>query len=250
MCKCLWIVGIILVLRCLSAFAAEPLLQQSDLTYLGAFRVPKGQNPSGCTNCDFTYSGPGALAYYPPHGSPGQESLIFVGYDRGQLLAEISIPTPVNSTNISALNTAIFKQAFADPTQGHRNDVGPSGCSSAGKLGGIAVVGNLVYGTAYEYYDASKCASASHFYTGLTLGTNYHGMYTVGTLNPGYYGGWITPVPTAAWKTMLGGPYLTGNCCLSIISRTSSGPAAFVFDPTKLEAVVKPYQRSAEGLAK
>ena len=30
----------------------------------------------------------------------------------------------------------------------------------------------------------------------------------------------------------LGAPYLTGNVALSIISRTSYGPAAFGFDPS------------------
>jgi hypothetical protein len=35
----------------------------------------------------------------------------------------------------------------------------------------------------------------------------------------------------AAWHALLGGPVLVGNCCISIISRTSFGPAAFVFNP-------------------
>ena len=35
---------------------------------------------------------------------------------------------------------------------------------------------------------------------------------------------------------LLGGPALTGNCCIPIISRTSFGPAAFAFDPGKLGA--------------
>ena len=38
----------------------------------------------------------------------------------------------------------------------------------------------------------------------------------------------------------LGAPYLTGQAALSIISRTSSGPAAFGFDPQRLGAAVTP----------
>jgi len=34
----------------------------------------------------------------------------------------------------------------------------------------------------------------------------------------------------------LGGPALTGQCCLAIVGRTSSGPAVFVFNPTDLGA--------------
>ncbi len=36
----------------------------------------------------------------------------------------------------------------------------------------------------------------------------------------------------AAWQSALGEPYLTGNGALSIISRTSSGPALFGFNPS------------------
>ena len=36
------------------------------------------------------------------------------------------------------------------------------------------------------------------------------------------------------WRRRLGGPALTGNCCIPIISRTSFGPAAFAFDPARL----------------
>jgi hypothetical protein len=40
----------------------------------------------------------------------------------------------------------------------------------------------------------------------------------------------MTTVP-AEWRFSLGGPALTGQCCISIISRTSSGPAASAFEP-------------------
>ncbi len=43
----------------------------------------------------------------------------------------------------------------------------------------------------------------------------------------------MAPIP-AEWRTQLGGPALTGNCCLSIISRTSYGPAVASFDPLKI----------------
>jgi hypothetical protein len=43
-------------------------------------------------------------------------------------------------------------------------------------------------------------------------------------------GGYMTAIPTE-WQALLGGPALTGNCCQSIISVTSSGPSATVFNP-------------------
>ena len=49
----------------------------------------------------------------------------------------------------------------------------------------------------------------------------------------GFVSGYMTPIPQE-WQSQFGGPYLTGQCCLAIISRTSFGPSATVFDPTTL----------------
>jgi hypothetical protein len=43
-------------------------------------------------------------------------------------------------------------------------------------------------------------------------------------------GGYMTVIPEE-WRSLLGGPALTGLCCVSILSTTSAGPAATVFDP-------------------
>jgi hypothetical protein len=45
----------------------------------------------------------------------------------------------------------------------------------------------------------------------------------------------MTPIPSA-WQSAFGGPALTGNCCQSIISASSAGPAATVFDPATVGA--------------
>jgi len=48
---------------------------------------------------------------------------------------------------------------------------------------------------------------------------------------PGHTAGWFSPIP-AEWRSVLGGSFLTGNSSgIPIISRTSVGPSAFVFDP-------------------
>src|SRR5206468_3120171 len=59
------------------------------------------------------------------------------------------------------------------------------------------------------------------------------GLYRVGRLGAGVVSGYLAEIPVA-WRALFGGPALTGNCCLAIISRTSYGPAAFVFDPADL----------------
>lgn len=92
------------------------LIQPSDLTYLGAFRLP---GPSGDSN--WGYSGY-AMTYYPDGDASGTDnypgSLFAVGHDHHQLVSEISIPIPVNSKNINDLNTATTLQPFADITGG------------------------------------------------------------------------------------------------------------------------------------
>src|SRR5262249_18996360 len=75
-----------------------PLLSQSSLNYLGAFRVTGGSHGSG-DNPIFDYT-QGPIAYCPEHNS-----IYMVGHTYDQAVAEISIPNIVNSSNIGALNT-------------------------------------------------------------------------------------------------------------------------------------------------
>ena len=84
------------------------------------------------------------------------------------------------------------------------------------------------------YYDANG-SQRLHFVSGLDLSVkgDVLGPYRVGKLGAGVVSGYFGLIP-AEWQAALGGPVLNGNCCLSIISRTSYGPAAFAIDPTKL----------------
>lgn len=92
------------------------LIQPSDLTYLGAFRLP-GDAPE---EIGWKWSGE-ALAYYPD-GDPGGPddgfpgSLFGTGHNWNQYVSEISIPVPVVSPgkNLEELNTAITLQPFRD----------------------------------------------------------------------------------------------------------------------------------------
>ncbi|MGD1995128.1 MAG: hypothetical protein PVI59_18200, partial [Anaerolineae bacterium] len=102
------------------------LVQPSDLTYLGAFRLPGGEDPPRT----FAYGG-NAMTFNPDgdpssaDGTPG--SLFITGHDRlaygglpdGSQVAEITIPTPVNSRNLEDLPVAAFLQDFHDVTAGY-----------------------------------------------------------------------------------------------------------------------------------
>jgi hypothetical protein len=92
---------------------AERLIQPTDLTYLGAFKLPDGPEGIG-----WEYSG-AAMTYYPngdpdgpADGYPG--SIFATGHDWNQYVSEISIPVPIVSSDkdVEDLNTATTLQDF------------------------------------------------------------------------------------------------------------------------------------------
>ena len=115
-----------LMLVAMAASAQTTLVQPDDFTYLGAFRLPGGDDRPQT----FAYGG-GAMTCNPngdPSGAsdgfPG--SLYVMGHVRlpygdlpdGNQIAEISIPAPVRSKDPGALPQAAFVQPFQDAARG------------------------------------------------------------------------------------------------------------------------------------
>src|SRR3989338_6970816 len=198
------------------------LLQKSNLVYQGAFKVPHGT----IGGSSFGYGGK-IVAY-----NPANNSLFIAGHENDHHIAEITIPTPVNSGEFGSLNTASVLQAFVEPTEGKISGIPPF---DTFKVGGLLVEGGNLYQTAYAYYDGAQTQVLSHFKSGLNLSAqgDVQGPYQVGTMGAGLVDGWMIPIPTA-YRAALGKTHITGNCCLSIIGRTSWGPSAFGFNPTDL----------------
>ncbi len=207
-----------------SSPTTEPLIQSSNLVYAGAFRLPEGTT----NQTSFQYAGDG-LAY-----NPVDNSLFITGHTWYQETAEISIPNIVNSTNIDALATATIIQPLTDALDGERNSVNPTD-PNAKDIGGYLVYNGKLIISVFSYYDGNGTQSTSHFVRPLNLSTagQLTGPFRVGTQYPGFVSGYMTLIPPE-WQTLLGGPALTGNCCLNIISFQSSGPAVSVFDPSQL----------------
>src|SRR5439155_23653540 len=113
--------------------------------------------------------------------------------------------------------------------------------SSTGKVGGLMVVNGQLVGTSYIFYDANASATLSHFkLSSLDLaGAQVSGLFQVGTQPAGAIAGYMAAVPPE-WQAALGGPYLSGQGGIPIVSRTSSGPAAFGFDPQQFGAGTAP----------
>ena len=204
-----------------SAPVSLPRLTSSSLRYEGAFRLPSPQSDQKTSD----YGGT-SLAY-----DPARRSLFVVGHDWYQLTAEVTIPPAGRSATVAGLPRAGYRQPFADATSGKLDATG----GDNNKIGGQLVYRGRLVGSVYVYYDAAGQQVVSHWLRPTTqlTGPPARGLYRVGDLGAGMVSGFMALVPKA-WRSPLGGPVLTGNCCIPIISRTSFGPAAFAFDPGRL----------------
>jgi Ca2+-binding RTX toxin-like protein len=203
--------------------ASLPLISQSDLTYLGGFEVPTTDGTGDSEEDSFTYGGQ-ALGY-----NPVNDSLFFGGHPYHSLLAEISIP----EATLDFAETAEVLQPLTDVTEGTLSQVDPTDDT------GIFLGGNLVYKgrlitSAYTYYDADGTQAVSHGVSSnlnLSDTDNFDGWYGFDAVaNPRSLAGYMGLIPPE-WQSVLGGPALTGQGGLSILSTNSFGPALTVFDP-------------------
>lgn len=196
-----------------------PLLRANGLQHIGAFRVP-----DAIEDGDYSYGGR-ILAFNPATNT------LFLSSNQGTV-AEISIPTPVQSADVMALPFAKFVQPFVDPTDGNKGVLDALGGSS---LYGLLVQGNRLTGTYGIYYDALNTQRVTHFSRSVQLSKpSFSGWSQVWEdRKAGFVAGMMTAVPTE-WQARLGGPALTGQCCIPIAGRTSQGPAAFSFDPARI----------------
>jgi hypothetical protein len=200
-----------------------PRFRFEDLAYQGYFRLPSGSG----TEQSFEYGGT-ALAYYAAHGS-----LLLVGHDWHQRVAEISIPTVANVPSLGSAPTATLRQSFVDLLEGRIGSIG----SGTAKIGGLLVSRDSLTISAYLYYDGNGSQVLSHFRSSLDLSRagDLQGPFQLGTAGAGFVSGYMTSIPPE-WQAPLGGTALTGQCCIPVISRTSYGPAVSVFSPEDVAA--------------
>jgi hypothetical protein len=216
------------------------LIRQDDMVYEGAFRVPKGNLGGDSTLANSLSYGGSALAY-----NSETNSLYLIGNSREKLVIEISIPEVLNRADIDQLNTANVLQPPTDVSNSNWDNLKSDGTAIAngGSPGGLLIYKEKLIGSAYGYYDGASEAVRSHF-TASSIrplsGAKFQGMLRVG-LNPidensangGFVGGYMTHIPPE-WQSSLGGPALTGMGAIAVITRSSLGPCAWVFNPDDL----------------
>ncbi len=195
-----------------------PRLDDKGVSYLGSFTVPDSDGAGG----DLTF---GSLLGL---GAAGK-SLIWADHSHKKGVCEVSIPE-INER-------ATIVQRCAEVDEGMLAQIRPGGQDTS-IVGALPWNGRIIW-SATSFYDADGSARYSHFVSGPNFSTSgdVRGPYRVGnTLPPAAVGGYFGIVPEE-WRAALGGPVLGGNCCLSIISRTSSGPALTAFNPDDLGRV-------------
>lgn len=199
-----------------SSLPSGGLVQASNLHYEGAFRTPGILVPG--TDRGFDYGGT-SPAFVAAH-----QSLWLFSHPYDWQTAELGIPA-LGSGAVSTLPVAPVLTPFRDLFAGKRKAVADPTASVA--AGGLLVHGDRIVLTAYMGYGSGQ--TLSHFTRPADPSSStIAGPFRIGPLGANFYSGYMADVPPE-WQAALG-PTLTGQCCLSVISRTSYGPAVAAFD--------------------
>lgn len=190
----------------------QHLVQAGNLAYLGKFYLPTADG-TGRGTAEASLLAGGAAIGLGPDGV----SLYYGCHDWGSRLARVTIPGLGGTGTIVEPCAPIANLAGINPSD-----------PNSKKLGGSLWWNGRLTVSAYSYYDGNGTASASHFVGGDVA--TQAGPYTVGTGKAGMVGGYMGVVPQE-WRSLFGGPALTGQCCLAVIARSSFGPSVSVFDP-------------------
>ncbi|WP_235296163.1 right-handed parallel beta-helix repeat-containing protein [Portibacter marinus] len=200
---------------------ALPLIQISDLEFLGGFRIPG--NEQGESNANYAS---GAIAY-----NSLNHSIFLVGHNHEDAIAEFAIPELKQTEIIDDLNLATFlqdfKQILGSTTNGNAQNLD--------QITGMHLIDGRLMVNVIEYYDAPGDNSQTTLFVespsnlASSLVTGYYHL-----ADKAHAAGWISEIPES-WTAELGGQYLVGSSSkYPIASRHSIGPSAFVFDPSSM----------------
>lgn len=202
-------------------FSTVGNLAALELEYQGAFRVPK--SGEWREQLVLEYGGT-AIGF-----NPTNQSLYISGHDQAERIAEITIPAPKIGP-VDALDSAAFLQPVVNLRVREPGNIGGNV-----KIGGLMVFGGDLVVSRYEFYDGEGNARHSHCrIPKADLAQAAEGMYELVSPGGGWVGGYMGEIPPALRPQFGNKPCFTGLGAVAIVSRTSSGPAAFAFDPAQL----------------
>ena len=184
----------------------QPRLFGGDLRFLGSFALPETDGREG-------------LLHYGGHalGLAADGQSLYYSCIYGTSVARVSLPEVGGVARV------------LEPCQPLQNiDALDPSASTGMSIGGVLAWNGRLILSGYSTYDAAHNVTKSHW-AGESL-PSLAGPFTLGNELPGLVGGYMGVVPED-WRALIGGPALTGQCCISIISRSSFGPSVSVFDP-------------------
>jgi len=220
------------------------VIDPNRLNYLGAFRLPEGWDRPQT----FAYGG-NAMTFNPngdvnnPDDFPG--SLFVMGHDRiaygdvpdGNQVAEVSIPMPVKSENISELNTADFIQDFADVTRGYFKDL-----EEIPKVGmqylDTPITGPKIHLAWGQHLQPPEIPSHAWFDPDLS-NPNLQGAWFIGDQNLYSVNGYMFEIPPEWAESYTGGKMLaTGR--MRDGGQGGMGPTLFAYRPWNADGSAPP----------
>jgi len=183
-----------------------PLLDSSDITYVGSFNLP--DPPSG----NFDYGGMGLSV------SADGKTLYVGGHVYDQSLGRVAIPDPIGGT------ASLIQAPVNVP-----GSIGGS-CGSNVELAGTLIYNGRLIVQKRCYYDNNGSVGNTHA-VGASNISNFSSFTRLDNLpTKQFASGYMGLIP-AEWQSLLGGPAFTGNSSMSIISQCSNGPSFYVFNP-------------------
>ena len=222
-----------------SASLHPEMITPGNFEYLGAFLPPRGESKE----TTFSYGGWG-IAYRDDGDPDGLEdgfpgSLYLVGHQQQQMIAEISIPAPVNSKykNADDLPVSEFLQPFGDISHGLLKKM-TNGSSEHFRLGGLHVTNGKMHWTMFKYYNVENIDYLSHCRSDLNLRSPaVEGPWHLGPVNSGNpewnsykHAGYIFEIPPAESTRWFGGRNLISGLQISTgLQASSQGPAMFAY---------------------
>ncbi len=173
--------------------------------------------------------------------NPKNNSLFVTSHVYANKVVEVSIPQEKITENYSELNVGQILQYSEDPTDGKRRytglggkivDYGVENGIDNEQLAGLLVANDNLIGTVYSVYANALLAHLSHYKssTDLSIKDDVKSMVKVGEPGAGFVADYMGHIPPK-YQSILGGKYVTGMACKSIVSRTSFGPSLSVFNP-------------------
>ena len=220
-------------------WADTRLIQPGDFSYLGAFRLPGGEDRPA------TFAYGGYAMTFCPTGDPSgggdgySGSLFIMGHDRlpygelpdGNQLAEVTIPAPVKSKDPGALGSAEFIQSFTNAARGlftEYDEIPRVGMQYLNAPGAGPIL-FLAWGQHF-HEDAVK-QGATHAWISTTLSKpNAKGAWFIGNVSLYSVNGYVFEIPAAWAKENTGGKFLvTGRYRDG--GWSGQGPALYAFRP-------------------